>query len=239
MSLIKRITILAALAAMTAGMGGCTTAEEVLRVLGRCPPEGPCPTPEPDPEAEPSPPVLDPAPPFIEPSTASAGRRGKALRARFTAKSITPPVVFEQPGRVGATNLVSGGRFSGSLVGDSSGGRRFSSGRWISRGELNYKIRSRKFTGDAYMLLRFRRRGAGSLCLSVGIKAAGIKRGEVNARGSFIALGGTGEGAKIVGRGSFSQQSDRSTGRLRARGRLRIGTARPLPALCAALARLR
>jgi hypothetical protein len=147
-------------------------------------------------------------------------------------------VIFKRPGGAGATNVVARGRFSGSFVGDSRPGRRFSSGRWISRGELNYEIRSGKVTGDAYMLLRFKRRGAGSLCLSVGVKAPATKRGKVRARGSFIALGGTGEGAKIVGSGSFSQLSGRR-GRLRGRGRLQTGTTRPLPALCAALAQMR
>jgi hypothetical protein len=236
MSLIKRITILAALATSTAGLSACGDLSLFLEKLTICA-HG---TNEEATQIGCVPANSgEPIPPFVEPSTAAAVRPGKALRARFTAKSVTRPDFFKRAGGAGATNIVTRGRFSGSLVGDSGARRRFSSGSWISRGELNYTIRSGKVTGDAYMLLRFRRRGAGSLCLSVGVKAAGTKRGKVESRGSFVALGGTGEGAKIVGSGSFSQVSGRSSGRLRARGRLQTGTRRPLPALCAALAQMR
>jgi hypothetical protein len=253
MSLIKRITILAALAAMTAGMSGCgpdyfnwllgrmtdcahgetAGTEEACNIGARGAP------PEPDPEAEPSPPVVEPSPPVVEPTAAAAGRRGEQFRARFTGKPLGPIVALKRPGGAVISNLVPRGRFRVSFRGNSRLGRRFSSGRWTLRGDLNYKIRSRKLTGDAYMLLRFKRRGTGSLCLSVRGHARGIKNRKVQVRGSFVALGGTGEGAKLVGSGSFSQLSGRSSAGLRGRGRLRIGTTRPLPALCAALAQMR
>ena len=253
MSLIKRITILAALAAMAGGMSGCgpdyfnwllgrltdcahgemAGTEEACDIGARGAP------PEPDPEAEPPPPVVEPAPPVVEPSAAAAGPRGERFQARFAGKLRGNLVTFKRPGGAGASNVVLRGRFRLSFPGNPRLGRRFSSGRWTSRGDLNYKIGSRKVTGDAYMLLRFRRPGAGSLCLSVRGQARGMKGRKVQTRGSFVALGGTGEGAKMVGSGSFSQLSGRTGGGLRGRGRLHTGTSRPLPALCDALAQVR
>jgi hypothetical protein len=245
MNLIKRITILSALAAMTAGMSGCSPAD-IDWLLGRLTgcahgenagSEEACdigvrpivPRPHPGPPPDPLSPVVDPA---------AAGRRGEPFGARFTGKPLGRIVALKRPGGAVISNLVLRGRFRVWFRENSRLGRVFTSGRWISRGDLNYKIRSRKLTGDAYMLLRFRRPGAGSLCLSVRAQARGMKDRKVQARGSFVALGGTGEGAKLVGSGSFSQPSGRSGGGLRGRGRLRTGTRRPLPALCAALAQV-
>ena len=291
MSLIKRITILAALAAMTAGMSGCKIGPHLLKALTACaygtvgacedpyydedeepgwggPPPGEA-TPPPggvtDPAGEGTPGPADPTAPPGDPtpppgegmpprgdraappnevplhiargsSAGAAGARGERFRARFAGKLRGRLVTFKRPGGAGASNVVVGGRFRVSFLGNSRLGRQFSSGRWTSRGDLNYKIRSGKLTGDAYILLRFRRPGAGSLCLSVRGQARVMKDRKVQARGSFVALGGTREGARIVGSGSFSQLSGRSSAPLRGRGRLRAGTRRPLPALCAALA---
>lgn len=208
--------------------------------------------PEP-PTSEPPTSPPDPPPPSPDPhrgegarasagsaSVAAASRTSKPFGARLSGKRLGLPAVSTRPGGVRASNLVARGRFQISLGGDARLRRRFSRGRWIARADASYTLASGKLSWNGYMLLRFGRRGAGSVCLSVRGRRVRARPGKgFRMRGGFVALGGTGEAARIIVSGSFSDPGGGRSITLRGRSRLRLGTRRPLPALCAALAQMR
>jgi hypothetical protein len=228
LKMIKRLALLAAVAAAALTTGGCAFGEWLTHmhacsrgVTEACSYDGPY---------------------YGEYAKASraaaqAGQGPKRrFRARFTNRKTTmSPAIIRQGGGSIASNVLVKGRFRGSLLGGSKAGRQFRRGRWISRGDLRYDSTARIYGGAAYVLLRFEKRGAGSLCLSVRFTVKRLKKGRFRERGRFVALGGTGAGAELVGTGRFTQTTGRRGGRMRGRSRLTTGAARPEPALCTAL----
>jgi hypothetical protein len=206
--MLKRLTILAALGAAALPTAGCGL-EDLLILMTDCAFGQQCTG-------------------VVE--SASAARVAAWSKAQGTAQARPFRVAFRgrsvgdgRAVRSGATVFASNrarGRFSGSVAGTLLD-RRFQRGRWSASAELEFDPATRTATGRGTVLLRFRDRRAGSVCLYTTVTRARRANGALRETGSITPIGGTGLGARLAGTARFTSRSGEKRGRMR--GRSRIG----------------